>query len=77
MRKLLLAASTLAVMAGAALSPALALDPNTNGAYNPNANGAYSPNVNGAYYKTVTPYCGPYDEWYHCFRSLSGQPAAQ
>jgi hypothetical protein len=69
MRKLLLAASTLAVMAGAALSPALAVDPNTNGAYNPNANGAY--------YKKVTPYCGPYDEWYHCFRSLSGQPAAQ
>ena len=69
MRKLLLAASTLAVMTGAALSPALALDSNTNGANNPN--------VNGAYYKKVTPFCGPYDAWYHCFRSLSGQPAAQ
>ena len=56
-------------MTGAALSPALALDSNTNGANNPN--------VNGAYYKKVTPFCGPYDAWYHCFRSLSGQPTAQ
>ena len=67
MRNLLFAASTLAVVAGASLSPAFALDPRVSGG---------QVWTNPEYYKQVTPYCGPYDKATRCFRSQSGQPPA-